>query len=96
MEEESPLLTKTLPTERLDQRNIPLTRPKVSAHLIFPGSDGVQSKVVDLIPEVPVLLPAQAVPESTRPRYFWLGILGLTMVFMILGLCVYSIMRFLL
>jgi hypothetical protein len=67
----------------------------VSAHLIFPSKDEVQSDVVDLITEEPAFLPAQAVPAGTKSHDRWLGILGLVVVVAILGLSVYSIAKYL-
>lgn len=68
----------------------------MSAHLIVPTKDELQNDAIHLIPEEPALLPAQAGPVETQSSDRWSGILGLIGVAAILGLTLYSIVRYLL
>lgn len=68
----------------------------MSVDLIFSGNEQVQSNVVELIPDDLPPLPAQAIPGGTKSGERWLGILGLTGVLSILGLTLYSVVRYLL
>ena len=67
----------------------------MSAHLTIPRNDEVQSDTIDLIPNEPPALPGLTVAVGTKSRDGWLGILGLIGVLIILGLSLYSVVRYL-
>jgi hypothetical protein len=68
----------------------------VSAPLILPSKDKVQSGNIRLVPEKPASVPAQAGLVGTKSDVRVWGILGFIAVGVILGLSVYSIVRYLL
>jgi len=82
--------------ELLDYLSTPLTRRTVSPQLILSPKNQVQSDVIDFILNEPHPLPAEAVPVDNRSGDRWWGILGLLGVGVILGLSLYSIVRYLL
>lgn len=67
----------------------------MSAHLILPPNEDVESDVVDLIHEVPRPLPAEVARTGVKPGNRWLGILGLVVVLAIIASTVYSIAKYL-
>jgi len=67
----------------------------VSAHLIVPTNDEVESDTIHLIPQEGTLLSAETGPVETKPVDHWTGMLGLIGVGAILGLSLYSIMKYL-
>jgi uncharacterized membrane-anchored protein len=72
----------------------PLTRRPVSARPIVVSKDEVQINASCLSPAIAALVPAKAAPVEAKASL--LGILGLIVVGAVLGLSVYSIVRYLL
>ena len=68
----------------------------MSAHLIVPSKDEVQRDSLPWNPETSAIVPVPAGPVGTKSQNRLLGILGLIVVGAILGLTIYSMVKYLL
>ena len=67
----------------------------MSAHLIVPRAKQVHSDILRLAADKPVLLDKRPIPSTSKTVDFF-GVLGATVVTIILGMSIYFVFRYLL